>query len=195
MTFCRRTGLILVGFIVVLAFPALPKLVSLLRPTTYRTETYTSANLRKSSSLHIFVPKMDEVRSLRIVVGLGREEPNPLLPNTPRNRAVITKLLDWIKQSKPLGYETKHMTFQMMPSNIMQIRLTGGRLLEFRPAMNSVIHFRNGQIRTAQAHYAKNDVDFLSGNQTIRIYSPGLYHWVSLGEWVKDIPWHPRARR
>ena len=195
MTFCRRTGLILVGFIVVLAFPALPKLVSLLRPTTYRTETYTSANLRKSSSIHIFVPKMDEVRSLRIVVGLGREEPNPLLPNTPRNRAVITKLLDWIKQSKPLGYETKHMTFQMMPSDVMQIRLTGGRLLVFRSAMNSVIHFRNGQIRTAQAHYAKNDVDFLSGNQTIRIYSPGLYHWVSLGEWVKDIPWHSRARR
>ena len=196
MTFRRRAGLILVGFIVVLAFPALPKLVLALRLTTYRTETYTSVNLRKSSSLRIVVPKIDEVHSLRIVFGAPwPKEPNPLSANTPRSRAIIMKLLDWLKQSKPIGYETKHTIIRTIPPPVAEIRLMDGRQLVLQPAVNSIIHFRNGQVRTETGYYAKNDIDFVSGNQTIRIYSPGLYRWVSLGEWVKDIPWPPRAKR
>ena len=196
MTLRRPLVLMLVTVLIVLALPALTKVISVLRPATYATETYTTANLRTSSGIHLVVPQISKVTSLRIVFGaLGSEPPTPLSANTSRNRAIIIKVVDWLKQSKPLGYERIHPTLQTIPPTVAEMTLADGRHVVLQPAMNSIIGLRNGQLRTEKDYYAKNDVDFVSGNRTIRIYSPGLYRWISLGEWVKDIPWHPRSKR
>jgi len=188
MAIRQHTGWILLAVIVLVAasavFGATRRHVD-----SYQTVTYTSANLQTPAPKTIDVPKLSDVKYVQINFGMPTPSPKPLLSNTPQNRAKISKLLSWLQQAKPLGYERPHPMPTIGPISL-DIKLYNGKDVVLQPALNSVTHLHNDSPTLVEGRTAKNEIDFDNGSdKSIRLDSSQLYTWLAQNGWKQDIPW------
>ena len=179
MTIHRRTAGIFVSALIVM----ISAVFGATRPPLDQTVTYTSADLKQPAPSTIDVPNLMTVKLIQINFGMPSLNPSPLIPNTQQNRATITKVLGWLRNAKPLGYERPHPMPNLGPISLY-IQLTTGKSSVLEPALNSTMHIHNGNVTMVEGHAAKNEIDY----NDVRLYSPELYNWLVHNGWKQDIP-------
>ena len=100
-------------------------------------------------SLQVPVPEMSKIKLVQYEIGMpGSQSPSALNPINPNDKIVIQKILGWISQAKPVGYDYKVPT-QSIPPNFLTIKLKNGSIITLEPTGNDneTIYIRTTDVK------------------------------------------------
>jgi hypothetical protein len=126
-----------------------------------------------------------DVESLQVVGGLPGTVGSPLYLSTESTgKAVISKVIEWLNDSKPINGQTEYGKhgYPMVISLIMNDRKT----LEVEPAYECITHTNANSSISKACTPVKGEIVLSKESNKIRLISPELYEWLEKG-WQQDL--------